>query len=179
LYFSSQASNLGSSSPDFRQVILRDLGAQTTAFVSRPAGSAPFAGDDGGSSSQGGYSQVSEDGRYVVFGSNADRFSTADDNRFQNIFVRDTLLDRTVLVSQGAGGAAANGSSDNPTISTDGSTVAFMSEATNLVAGDTNGYRDLFIRKLATGQTTRIATNADTGPGMLSANGAAVAFVGR
>jgi hypothetical protein len=56
-----------------------------------------------------------------------------------------TLKD--VNVSESAGGSAANNSSLNSTLSADGSRVAFSSDATNLVPGDVNGRRDIFVAR--------------------------------
>jgi hypothetical protein len=52
----------------------------------------------------------------------------------------------TVRVSTATGGGQGNGSSFVPAISADGRYVAFYSDASNLVSGDTNGARDVFVR---------------------------------
>lgn len=61
------------------------------------------------------------------------------------IFVEDTVASCTIRVSENAAGEAGNGVSTVPTISADGRFVAFQSEATNLVAGDSNGVSDIFV----------------------------------
>jgi len=53
-----------------------------------------------------------------------------------------------------------NGDSESPSISADGRYVAFASDADNLVRGDTNAQRDVFVRDLTTGNTTRISTDS-------------------
>src|SRR2546421_173164 len=63
---------------------------------------------------------------------------------------------RTSLVSLSSSGAAANAQSDAEVISANGRYVAFNSPATNLVPGDTNGQRDIFVRDLRTGKTSRV-----------------------
>jgi hypothetical protein len=51
-----------------------------------------------------------------------------------------------VRLSVATDGTEANGSSGSPAMSASGRFVAFLSEATNLVAGDTNGVVDVFLR---------------------------------
>jgi Tol biopolymer transport system component len=89
-------------------------------------------------------------------------------------------------VSIGAGGAGADRQSGAAAISADGRCVAFASEATNLVAGDTNGAGDVFVRDLRAGGTRRVSVSTAgtqaTGPSALpaiSADGRYVAFVSR
>jgi dipeptidyl aminopeptidase/acylaminoacyl peptidase len=90
----------------------------------------------------------SADGRYVAFDSHADNLSTGDDNSVTNVFVRDVQAGTTTLVSQ-AGGAGADRSSFNASISADGRYVAFTSQADNLSTGD----EDLFTNEaLAAGR---------------------------
>lgn len=68
---------------------------------------------------------------------------------------------RTVLVSRSSGGAAGNGPSSRPDVSGDREhsprCVAFVSDASNLVKGDTNRRRDAFVRDLRSGRTTRVS----------------------
>ena len=51
-------------------------------------------------------------------------------------------------------GAEANGNSAGPSISADGDAVAFGTTASNLVAGDTNGVRDVFVHDRESGATS-------------------------
>src|SRR5262249_11283842 len=64
------------------------------------------------------------------------------------VYVRDIAAGTTILVSADSSGASAAGFSYAPAISADGSTVAFVSGAANLVDGDTNGADDVFVRDL-------------------------------
>ncbi len=89
----------------------------------------------------------------------------------------------TTRVSTATDGSQGNGSSFVPAISADGRYVAFYSDASNLVAGDTNGARDVFVRDLQTGETTRVSVsssgaeaNGDSFAPALSADGRYVAF---
>ncbi len=73
-------------------------------------------------------------------------------------------IGRRELVSTGLGGASANGPSSVPAV--DGTSrvaphcVAFVSAASNLVRGDTNGKPDAFVRDLNTGRTKRVSVNS-------------------
>jgi Tol biopolymer transport system component len=88
---------------------------------------------------------VSGDGRYVAFWSAAANLVAGDTNAVWDIFRKDTLTGQVVRYSTSSSGAQASGGSDYPFISTDGSYVAFVSQASNLVAGDTNGAWDVFL----------------------------------
>jgi Tol biopolymer transport system component len=67
----------------------------------------------------------------------------------------------TTRVSVASDGTQSNHDSYNPSISADGRFVAFESEATNLVSGDTNNFRDIFVHDRQTGQTTRVSVASD------------------
>ncbi|MER6998832.1 hypothetical protein [Streptomyces sp. NPDC000410] len=89
----------------------------------------------------------------------------------------------TERVSTASDGAQADLGGDGAAISANGRVVAFTSEATNLVPGDTNGQADVFVRDLRTGRTERVSVASDGTQGdsysygpSLSANGRYVAF---
>ncbi len=81
---------------------------------------------------------ISADGRYVSFYSEAANLVTADGNAFADVFVHDRETGETVRVSVDSDGAEGDGASEASSISADGRYVAFESSASNLVAGDTN-----------------------------------------
>ena len=90
---------------------------------------------------------ISGDGRYVAFYSDATNLVSGDTNDAEDIFVRDRQAGTTVRVSLTTAGVQANGASNGwLAISSTGRYVAFTSDATNLVAGDTNGFGDVFVR---------------------------------
>jgi len=97
---------------------------------------------DGGS----GHASISADGRFVAFASEATNLVAGDTNGHFDIFIRDRVAGETRRVSIGIADAQADDWSDSPSISADGRHVAFESEATNLVAGDTNEVWDVFLR---------------------------------
>jgi Tol biopolymer transport system component len=128
---------------------------------------------------------VSVDGRFVAFASEATNLLPSDANGVaSDVFVLDTVTDTLHLASRrGAAGAQGNGDSRNVTISDDGTRVAFSSYATNLVGNDANGQPDAFVRDLAAGTTTLVSTNGNgkqagsaTLEAAISGNGAVVAF---
>ena len=95
----------------------------------------------------GGEPSLSADGRFVAFSCDADSLVPGDANGTLDVFVRDRRTGTTELVSLGGRSAQANGPSSSPSISADGLSVAFSSEATNLVPRDTNGVVDIFVRR--------------------------------
>ena len=92
--------------------------------------------------------ELSADGRFVAFDSLATNLVSGDTNEQQDVFVRDRKLGTTRRVSVGPGGVQGDTWSEGPAISADGRFVAFYSDATNLVPGDTNATIDVFVRTL-------------------------------
>src|SRR6266446_5992680 len=164
-------------------VAINGLADSAVQAVSLANPSIPAAG--GNSDSAG--SVISADGRFVLFLSSANNLVTNDaSGRFLDVLLRNRTNNTTTLVSvslNGTGGG--NGHSVSPVISADGRYVAFESEAANLVANDTNGVSDVFVRDLQSGTTTMLSVNssgagagngASTSP-LISADGRYVAFV--
>jgi hypothetical protein len=92
------------------------------------------------------YSAISADGRYIAFSSRSSNLVHGDTNHAGDVFVRDRKHHKTKRVSLSSAGKQGNGDSLAPAISADGHSVAFYSQASNLVPGDTNGTPDVFIR---------------------------------
>jgi hypothetical protein len=84
---------------------------------------------------------------------------SGDTNAVGDIFLYDRTAGTTTRISTDATGGQANGLSQQTAISADGTRVAFESEATNLVAGDTNAKRDIFVKVLATGAVIRASVS--------------------
>ena len=134
---------------------------------------------------------LSANGRFVAFSSYASHLVPGDTNSHEVVFVRDLQSGVTSLVSVALDGGSANGDSGTPAISADGRYVAFESDASDLVRGDTNESRDVFVRDLLTGKTTRVSVSSNGGEGWspgypvemnwngvaISADGRVVAFV--
>jgi hypothetical protein len=106
---------------------------------------------------------LSVDGRFVVFASYATNLVVGDTNGgVIDIFVHDRKTGQTQLVSIASDGTHGNNNAvSGSTISADGRYVAFASEATNLVEGDTNGVVDCFVHDRVAGETTRISVASD------------------
>ncbi|HYS93416.1 MAG TPA: hypothetical protein VEL48_08295, partial [Candidatus Acidoferrales bacterium] len=90
----------------------------------------------------------SADGRFVAFESDATNLVPSDSNLKRDIFVRDLVLGSTVRASVDSADRQALGASSSAAISGDGRSVAFESDANNLVPGDTNLARDVFVHDL-------------------------------
>ncbi|MFO0984811.1 MAG: hypothetical protein U1E76_24305 [Planctomycetota bacterium] len=96
-------------------------------------------------------------GRYVAFSSVATNLVPGDTNHKEDVFVHDRVTGTTVRVSVASDGTQANDWSTfvPGCLSWDGTKVAFISAATNLVPGDTNDTFDVFVHDLQSGQTVR------------------------
>ena len=97
-----------------------------------------------------------------------DAIVEADTNGVDDVYVRDRATQRTTLVSAAAEGGPANGKSFWPAVSADGTHVAFVSKASNLVPGDTNGVDDVFVWNVASRRTERVSVSSsgEQGNGM-------------
>jgi len=126
---------------------------------------------------------ISAGGRYVAFASRASNLVAGDTNDATDIFVHDRQTGTTELVSVNSSGSHGNDSSFHPSISADGRYVAFWSNASNLVADDTNGTSDVFVHDRQTGATRRVSVDSSGAQGndysfspAISADGRYVAF---
>ncbi len=133
---------------------------------------------------------ISADGTTVAFETAADNLCPNDVNRTWDVFVRDLVEKDTTCVSLTPTGSTGDFWSQEAVLSADGARVAFTSDATNLVVGDVNGRRDVFVRDIGEGATKRVSvTNsreeAEFGGGgssagipSIDASGDVVAFAG-
>ena len=108
---------------------------------------------------------LSADGRYVAFESWASNLVAGDTNKVGDVFVHDRSTGTTERVSVHSSGAQAWAACNSPTISGDGSVVAFLSGANGLVTGDTNHRYDVFVHDRATGITERVSVDSAGGEG--------------
>lgn len=167
--FQSSASNLSPfDTNNHNDIFLRDLVTGTTTIESiAPGFLFPIVAND---TCQG--SDISDDGRYVVFATWADNLTSAFDlNLSSDIYLRDRIANQTTLVSRAQGILilAGNAASSQPKISNDGRHVVFASRATDLVFGDTNARQDVFVRDLQL-EVTRLASRADVSGALSSAD---------
>ena len=176
--FVSDATNLVSDDTNG----VADVFVSQSGVIKRVSLGANFAQANGPSSAPA----VSGDGRFVAFTSAADNLVPGDTNAALDVFVYDRQLSTVERVSVAGDGSQGDGDSRAPSIDRTGSVVAFMSEATNLAAGDANGQSDVFVRRSGVGPatTTLVSPAADgSGPGdgasdepSLSRDGSVVAF---
>jgi Tol biopolymer transport system component len=105
---------------------------------------------------------ISGSGRFVAFVSSAS-LVPEDDNDDLDVYIRNRVGGEITLVSVAGDGSAGNADSISPSVDGDGRHVAFLSTASNLVSGDTNGHDDLFVRDLVQGTTVRASVSTTGG----------------
>ncbi|HKI71304.1 MAG TPA: hypothetical protein VKA81_02930 [Verrucomicrobiae bacterium] len=102
---------------------------------------------------------LSADGRFIAFESTS-ILSGNDANSVADIYVLDRISNTVALASVNLDGSkSGNGKSASPLISPDGHYVVFTSQASDLVADDTNGFTDVFLRDLVAGTTLLLSVN--------------------
>lgn len=161
------------------QVYLRDRQTQTTELISKSTD-----GVTGGGGGRSFASDVTPDGRYVVYYSRATNLVEGDGSDNLDVFLRDREAGTTERISVSAEGGDADGDSRDCYISDDGRFVAFGSDATNLVADgfSVSGRSDVYVRDRQRGTTERVSralSGAPDGAAMqpsISADGRVVAF---
>ena len=127
---------------------------------------------------------ITPDGRFVAFASSASDIIANDANgNTTDMFVRDRLTGTTELVSLSSAGEQANSDSGWGAISADGRYLAFLSRATNLVAGVADGSNQVYVRDRAAGTTILVSqsSHGTTADGdcwgvAISADGRVVSF---
>ena len=154
VYFQSDSTNLVASDTNgLSDIFVKNL---STGVVTRLSTDA-----NGNQGDSGSYQPIlSMDGTKLAFHSNASNLVVGDTNNQTDIFVKNLSTGAVTRVSTDSGGTQGNGYSYNPVFSPDGTQVVFYSAATNLVAGDTNGVVDIFVKNLSTGAITRVSTDS-------------------
>ncbi len=178
--FDSRASSLvPNDTNDKFDVFLRDRVEGTTKRISVSS-----HGDQGDADSYA--PSISGNGRYIAFESDASTLVDGDTNSESDIFVHDRVTGKTTRVSVSSAGAEADGGSRGAKISANGRYVAFVSSAENLVEGDTNHVRDIFVHDRRTKKTRRVSVdsngvqaNHESDDASISAKGRAIAFESR
>ncbi|MEN6642913.1 MAG: hypothetical protein ABFE08_10735 [Armatimonadia bacterium] len=171
--FASYATDLvaGDTNGDY-DIFVRDRTTGTTTMVSVATG-----GDQANGFSY--FPSISADGRYVAFESRASNLVAGDTNGSGDVFVHDRTTGTTTRVSVATGGGQGNDESCPSSISGDGRYVAFLSSASNLVGGDTNGKSDAFVHDRTTRTTTRVSVATDGGQGNDSSSTSSISGDGR
>ena len=171
--------------PGVADVFARELPHGPVELISRaaPNGALPNAGLRPSFHTA---SQLSADGRLLLFSSDNDELVAGDVNHASDVFLRDLRTGITTLVSINATGTGSgSGPSTHPVMSADGRWIAFVSRATNLTAESAVPSGNVFLRDMVAGVTTLLSTNStgqaagrcgDFAP-VISPAGAWVAFV--
>ncbi|HVQ88476.1 MAG TPA: hypothetical protein VMT88_09860 [Actinomycetes bacterium] len=156
IVFSSGATDLVDAQTHGTNIYLSDQTTGDLTLVSVNNNSVP---QNGGS----GFAAVdmTPDGRFVAFTSTATNLSARDSNDTVDVYVRDLQQGKTTLVSVARSGKVAAGRSRDPSISSDGNVVAFLSASSRLVNGDTNGLEDDFARDRAAKSTEIVSVSGD------------------
>jgi hypothetical protein len=136
--FLSSAGNLIPNVSGVTNVFLRDLPSQTTTLVSMSN-----SGEAANSDSYG--ARISSDGMHVVFSSVATNLVVGESSGTVQIYLRDFVNSATFKLSESSSGEEGNDASIAPGITEHGNWITFLSDATNLVSADTNGYSDVFM----------------------------------
>lgn len=127
---------------------------------------------------------LSSDGHYAVFASKASNLVANDTNSRSDVFLRDNQLGTVTRISVSSTGEQGNGESEAPKVSADGRQVVYYSWASNLVEGDNNNTKDVFVFDAQTETTTRVSVSSDGTEGNswslwpdIAANGRHVTFL--
>jgi hypothetical protein len=153
--FESYATNLVEGDTNgFIDLFVHDRQSRTTRRVSVDSG-----GRQGNNVSFG--SKMNWDGRYILFESEASNLVAGDTNGFPDLFIHDQNTGQTDRISVDSAGQQGNSASEYAYINRDGRYVTFISHASNLVEGDTNGVADIFVRDRQTGETSRVSVGSN------------------
>jgi len=157
--FQSSATNLTAASPVDQQVYVRDMTAIVGNGISMVSEASPGVPGTGASFD----ASISGDGNFVAFASWATNFGDAPVNGVPNIYRRDLSGSTIILISVSLtlghptpplGGVGSSA----PSISGDGSRIAYVSDCTDLVAGDLNDINDVFVAIVGLPIETRLAS---------------------
>ncbi|MBI2901224.1 MAG: PD40 domain-containing protein, partial [Planctomycetes bacterium] len=175
--FESVATNLVGPipTPGRKHIYLRNLLTGGTSRINAPLGAEPNGNSYG--------ARMSADGRYVAFESVASNLVELDTNTWADVFVYDIGANTVERVSVDTNEVEPNNKSFTPSISANGRYVAFSSNASDLVASDTNGATDVFVRDRLLGTTELVSVDSNEIQGnifskmpSISADGRYVAF---
>ncbi len=177
----SVADNAGNTSPINGSFSVSALDTGLTSLIS-----SDYTGAIGNSTNYYDLSQpvISGNNQFTVFCSQASNLVPQDTNNFADVFMKDNNTGQTTIVSTDANGNQGNNASERTSVSSDGHFVAFESWANNLVPGDTNGHKDIFVKDTQTGAITMVSTDSSGNQGdndssrpSISQDGRYVAFI--
>ena len=156
---------------------MRDVAASKTTQMSVDASLTPLSNGHSHAPS------ISSDGSLVAYSSYASNLVSGDVNGYEDVFVFDRVNKIATLVSESSALTQGDNDSSGAAISADGKFVAFASQATNLVASDTNSVSEIFEHEIATANTTRMSVDSSGAEGdfdsyspAINSDGTVVAF---
>ena len=158
MVFDSQASDLVANDTNanheeyykgIQDIFVYDINAKAHVRVS-------VHSDGSQADSRSDHGAISADGRYVVFDSLASNLVDNDTNDASDVFLHDLQSHQTTRISLDPLGNQLDASSGAADISADGRFVVFISDADNLVSGDTNNVDDVFVLDRQTGHYKRV-----------------------
>lgn len=153
--FSSAARNLGPSDPTGTvDIYVHDVATGNNLRITGPTGSLDSLCQN---------PRISRDGRHVAFQTGASNLLTTPYVNGAHIARWDRISGEIEVVSRDLTGAVTGGTSGDPDISDDGVWVAFRSFESDLVAGDSNGREDVFVRNVPQRWTERASVAHDGG----------------
>lgn len=151
LAFQSSVTNLVAVDSNGRQdIFLFDRQNRVTTLISVSTNNSPSTGDSANP-------RFSQDGNYVAFEGASDQLCPSDTNQTWDIFLWDRAANKLQCISRTPAGRTGNDESHLGSISADGSAVAFVSLAKDLVAGDTNNAPDVFLWRKSTGKVELVS----------------------
>lgn len=178
--FASDANNLvGGDLNTSTDIYRKDVdgvggeGAGAIVFVSTASGAIESDGALGNDDST--QPQISADGNVVLFVSTATNLVVGDTNNAADLFVKDLTTRQTQRVNLSETGTPLTLDSGSPSLSADGTVVAFSTSGDSVVTGDTNGLTDVFVRDLDDSTTVRV-TLAFGDFGRLAGDGSAILY---
>jgi Tol biopolymer transport system component len=158
--FRSSATNLSGASVALQNVFVHDRKKATVRLVSRESGKGP------GGDATSNVSDISADGRYIAFQSDATNLSAADDALADDVFLYDRKTLKVRLLSREAGnGPGGDDRSFQPSISADGRFVAFRTRADNLSVDDDNDVDDVMAMDVKNKTLRLVSRASNNGPG--------------
>ncbi len=158
----------------YMHAYLRDTVLGTTTLVDKTSAGVLGSGD----ASSGG---VSDDGRYVVFLSQASNLGGGGSSGSSRLYMRDMLNNTLQVLSRSVGGVNANASIGQMSLSCDGSFITFSSSATNLTPAN-NGYVSTYLVDLRNGfsiTNLTLSANNITYPNSTSCDGRYIALTSK
>lgn len=142
LAFSSVASDLvPGDTGGFEDVFLYEIATGNLQRISVTSGGADSNGDNKEPT-------ICENGRYIAWTSGANNYTPLDINVYNDVYFYDTFEGVVRLVSKDMNGYSPNGAAHRAWVSTDCRYIIFASDSDNMIIGDTNGKRDLYMGRL-------------------------------